>query len=313
VNTRFGTSRFRGGLVVVGVISICAGAVWLVDAHHKRIIDSRASLLSRLPAKESVILEIDFAALRRAGLIDLLANSKTPEEAEYRQFVSKTEFDYKQDLDLALASFGPTGKYFLLKGRFDWNRLNTYVRSQGGECYNTTCRMSGSTPDRKISFFPLRPGIMALAVSKDEDAVTQLLNAAPDPRPVAAPVEPVSLSFSPAALKSLGALPSGTQIFARSLEDAEEVILSLGPQGKDFQLTLNARCRSDHDAEVLAAELERNTTLLRSMIARENRTPNPRDLSGVLTSGTFTHAGPRATGHWPISHGFIEDSLTGGS
>ena len=64
---------------------------------------------------------------------------------------------------------------------------------------------------------------------------------------------------------------------------------------------------------MLAAELERNTTLLRSMIARENRTPNPRDLSGVLTSGTFSHAGPRVTGRWPIAHGLVEDTLTGGS
>ena len=49
------------------------------------------------------------------------------------------------------------------------------------------------------------------------------------------------------------------------------------------------------------------------MIARENRTPNPRDLSGVLTAGTFSHDGLRVTGHWPVSHGLIEDTLAGGS
>lgn len=299
---------------MLAVILICGGAVWLVEKYHERSVNSRASLLARLPSKDAVILEIDFAALRRAGLMDLLANSKTPEEAEYKQFVTNTEFDYKQDLDLVLASFGPTGKYFLLKGRFDWNRLIAYVRSQGGECYNTICRMAGSMPDRKISFSPLRTEIMALAVAKDEDAISRLLTAATPPRPAETPAEPVSLSFSPAALKTMGGgFPTGTQIFAKSLEDAEEVMLSMGPQGKDFQLTLNARCRSDHDAEVLAAEMERNTALLRSMIAREKRTPNPRDLSGVLTVGTFTHTGTRVTGHWPISHLFIEDSLTGGS
>lgn len=293
---------------------ICAGVVWLVDEHRSRTVDSRAALLARLPSKDAVILAIDFAALRQAGLIDLLANSKTPEEDEYKQFVSKTEFDYKQDLDLALASFGPTGKYFLLKGRFDWSRLNAYVKSSGGDCYNTTCRMTGSAPERKISFFPLRPEIMALAVSKDPDGSGQLMGQPPGARTADAQNDPVSLSFSPSALKQAGGgLPTGTQIFAKSLEDAEEIVLSIGPQGKDFQLTLAARCRSDHDAELLAAELERNTKLLRSMIARENRTPNPRDLSGVLTAGAFSHAGPRVTGRWPISHGLVEDTLAGGS
>jgi hypothetical protein len=305
-------------MLVLAVVVLCAGVVLLVDTHRSRTVDTRASLLARLPGKDAVILAIDFAALRQAGLIDLLANSKTPEEAEYKQFVSKTDFDYKQDLDLVLASFGPTGKYFLLKGRFDWNQLNAYVKSSGGDCYNTTCRMTGSVPERKISFFPVRPEIMALAVSKDPDGVAQLVGQPPQQRVVDVQVDvqkdPVSLSFSPAALKQAGGgLPVGTQIFAKSLEDAEEIVLSLGPQGKDFQLTLTARCRTEHDAELLAAELERNTALLRSMIARENRTPNPRDLSGVLTSGAFSHAGQRVTGHWPIAHGMVVDTLTGGS
>jgi hypothetical protein len=305
--------RLRGWLLVFGVIGLCAGGVWFVDQHHNRVTSSRASLLARLPTKDAVILEIDFAALRRAGLIGMLANSKTAQEAEYKQFLASTEFDYTQDLDLALVSFAPTGKYFLLKGHFDWTKLNSYVRSQAGDCYNTLCQMHGSTPDRNISFFPLRPEIMALAVAKQADAVGAIMSAPSVPSPAAAPVEPVSLTFSPSGLKSMGGLPTGTQIFAKSLEDAEQVILTLGPRGNDFQLTLNARCRSDHDAEILAAELERSTSLLRSMIARENRTPNPRDLSGVLTSGTFTHAGSRATGIWPISRGFVEDTLTGGS
>jgi hypothetical protein len=305
--------HLRAWLLVLAVILVCGGTWWIVDHNHSRIASSRPSLLARLPAKDAVILEIDFAALRRAGLIAMLGNSKTAEEPEYKQFVAKTEFDYTQDLDLALVSFSPTGKYFLLKGRFDWNRLNAYVASQGGDCYNARCRMNGSAPDRKISFSALRPEIMAMAVSKNDEAVGLLMAMPPEPRTVAAPVEPVALSFSPSGLKSIGALPTGTQIFAKSLEDAQEVILTLGPRGTDFQLTLSARCRTDHDAELLAAELERNTLLLRSMIEREKRTPNPRDLSGVLTSGTFSHDRQRVTGLWPISRGFVEDTLAGGS
>ena len=63
--------------MVLGVVVICAGVVWLVDEHRSRVVDSRAALLARLPTKDAVILVIDFAALRQAGLIDLLANSNS--------------------------------------------------------------------------------------------------------------------------------------------------------------------------------------------------------------------------------------------
>jgi hypothetical protein len=52
--------------------------------------------------------------------------------------------------------------------------------------------------------------------------------------------------------------------------------------------------------------------MLREMIAREHQTPNPRDLSGVLTSGTFNHLGTRVLGSWPLEKGFVEGLLGGG-
>lgn len=292
---------------------MCAGAVWFADWRRSRAVDSPAALLARLPAKDAILLSIDFAALRRAGLMDLLATSKTPEEPEYQQFVSRTDFDYRVDLDLVMAAFGPKGNYFLVKGRFDWTRLTSYAKSENGDCYNTMCRMPGSTPDRKISFFPLRPEIMALAVSKDTEAASDLRTPSSEARPIEARNDPVWIWLPASAIKQASTLPTGTQIFAKSLQDAEDVTLSLGPQGKDFQATVSVRCRTEHDAELMVLELERDTNLLRSMIARENRTPNPRDLSGVLTSGTFGHTGPRVVGHWPLARGFVADTLAGGS
>jgi hypothetical protein len=144
------SNRWRGWTVIGALLLICAGAIWFADRHRSRAVASREALLARLPRKDSLVISIDFAALRRAGLMDLLSSSKTPEEPEYKTFVRNTDFDYKQDLDLALASFGPTGKYFLLVGHFDWNKLYAYARSQGGECANGRCQMGGSTPERKI-------------------------------------------------------------------------------------------------------------------------------------------------------------------
>ena len=305
--------RLRGWLVVAAVVILCIGAVWTADWYRSRSIGSREALLARLPSKDAIILAIDFAALRRARLIDMLANSKTPEDPEYRQFVAKTEFDYKQDLDLALAAFGPNGKFFLLKGRFDWGSLRSYVKSAGGDCYNTLCKMTGSSPERKISFFPLRPEIMALAVSNEPEAAFHLYEAPAAGRTIRIPGEPFWISFPGSALKQAGTLPTGTQIFAKSLEEADDVMLAIGPDGRNFQAKLSVNCRSEKDASALAAELERSTSLLRSMIARENRTPNPRDLSGVLTAGEFSHNGRQVFGHWPISQGLVQDALTGGT
>jgi hypothetical protein len=62
----------------------------------------------------------------------------------------------------------------------------------------------------------------------------------------------------------------------------------------------------------LAAQLGSITAMLREMIAREHQTPNPHDLSGVLTSGTFNHLGTRVLGSWPLEKGFVVGLLGGG-
>ena len=87
--------RLRGWLVVAAVVILCIAAVWVADWNRSRSIGTREALISRLPSKNAIILAIDFAALRRARLFDMLGNSKTPEEPEYKQFVDKTDFDYK--------------------------------------------------------------------------------------------------------------------------------------------------------------------------------------------------------------------------
>jgi len=300
-------------MVVGAFILLCLGAIWFVAHRRANRIDTPAGLLSRLPAKDAVVLSIDFAALRRAGLIDMLARSKTPEEPAYQQFVAKTEFDYKQDLDLALASFGPKGKFFLLRGRFNWTSLSAYAKSENGSCFNTLCRMAGSTPERRISFFPVQPAIMALAVAAVPDAASWMMGPAADARQISPSADPVWISFTGSALRQQTSLPTGSQIFAQEMERADEVMLSLGPKGPDFQLTLAARCRSERDAALLQAELEHDTQMLRNLIARENRTPNPGDLSGTLTSGTFSHTDQRVWGYWPVAHKYIADTLSGGS
>jgi hypothetical protein len=268
-------------------------------------------MLKRMPAESGVVVYLDFAALRRSGILELLSGSPAAQDPEYREFVRKTEFDYKRDLDAALLAFAPNEKFFLLKGRFDWKSLRTYVKEENGDCYNSLCRMEGSAPDRKISFFPVQSGVMALAVSRDDSAVLRLSSrrASAD---LETPDAPVWLSISASVLKSDDDVPDGARMFARNIERAETVTLAFLPEGDRLAAKLNVRCRNGQDASELASELAHTTNLLRDMIASEHQNPGSAGLSGVLTSGSFHAEGRRVLGYWPIERSLIEGLLSGG-
>ena len=295
-------------------LAIVSGAVWLALRERAQIAAaSPAGMLRRLPAQNAAVLFVDFDALRRGGILKLISPSKASEEPEYQAFVTATGFDYRRDLDLAAVSFTNDGEFFVVKGRFDWKKLESYAQAQGGTCGGHLCRMPGSTPERRISFYPLQSNLMALAVSSDSSAATRLhepLSGAV--QPLDPPVDPVWFSIPAENLKSAEQLPGGTRLFATALASADKILLSLGPQGQQFEARLAVTCRNSTDAAALAVQLQRATSLLRDMIAHENQKPNPRDLSGVLTAGVFEQAGRRVLGRWPLPSVFLE-SLAGGT
>ena len=302
----------RAALLIIMVASLCGLAVWGVARFRYHSLRTTADWLQRLPTQDAVVFYIDFAALRRGGVLQMLAGSKVAEEPEYKVFVMKTGFDYTRDLDAVMACFTPRAKYLVVKGRFDWNSLGSYAREQGGACRDALCRMSGSTPERKISFFPLRPDLMGLAVGPDDSAAIDLEDTAARRRALEMPDAPVWISIPPALLKTGSDMPAGTRMFAHTMEDADDVSIAMAPSGNRFEARLSVQCRSERQAAALAAQLESITAMLRDMIAREHQVPNPRDLSGVLTSGTFNHLGTRVLGSWPLQQGFVEGLLGGG-
>jgi hypothetical protein len=298
-------------LLILAVAAVCGLTIWGVAAYRSRTLTA-AALMRRMPLDENpLVLYLDFAALRRAGVLQLLDGSKAAEEPDYQAFVRKTDFDYRQDLDSALVAFAPSGKYMLLKGRFDWRSLRSYVESQQGHCYNSLCNMEGSAPERRISFFPLQPNLMAMAVSPEESAVLRLQSVGP-PVPET-PQAAVWLSIPPSALQAHDGLPSGTRMFARSIEAAQNAILMFQPEGQRLAARLDVRCRNEQDAAQASAALSNATNALREAIAREHQKPNPADFSGVLTSGAFRSEGRRVYGYWPIERAFVSNVLGGGS
>ena len=301
----------RAALLIILIAAFCGLAIWGVAWFRYRGLMKTEEWLARLPTQDAVVFYIDFAALRQSGMLQMLAASKAAEEPEYKVFVMKTAFDYARDLDAVLACFTPRGKYLVVKGRFDWNSLQSYVREQGGACHNELCNVNGSTPERRISFFPLRPDLMGLAVSPGESAAADLEAVSARRRLLEIPDAPAWISIPPTLLKSGGELPEGTRMFAHSMENTEDVNIALAPQGNRFEARLNVRCRSAEQAALLAEQLARITSLLREMIARDKQTPNPRDLSGVLTAGAFQHTGVRVSGSWPLERVFLEGLLAG--
>ena len=270
-------------------------------------------MLRRLPAQDAAILFLDFDTLRGAGILNVISQSKAPEDPDYQAFVRATGFDYRNDLDRAAVAFSNEGSFFVVKGRFDWKKLETYAVAQGGACEKRLCHMPGSTPERKISFCPLQSNLMALAVSSDGFAASRLEyppgNAI---QPLEPPHDPVWLSIPSGNLKSSNHLPAGTRLFAATLASADKILLSLGPQGRQFEARLAVTCRTSEEASALAGQLQHTTALLRDTIAHENQKPNPKDLSGVLTAGVFEQAGRRVVGRWPLPPVFLE-SLAGGT
>lgn len=272
------------------------------------------SLMARLP-QGGAVLSIDFVALRETGALQLFAAKTVDEEPEYRRFVADSGFDYKRDLDRALVAFHPEGKFFFLRGRFDWAKLEAYARQQGGSCFRTLCRLQGSQPDRRISFFPLRKDWMAMAVSSDDFGASRL-SEEPKVRPVLppGPSQPVWLYLSPEALQHTDQFPEGTQLFAKAIGGAQWATLALGPRssGEGYAAYLDVSCKSTQQAGAVVTALRKITNVLKELIRQEKQTPDPSDLSGVLTSGAFQQKGTRVEGIWPIQRSFLDAIGSGG-
>jgi hypothetical protein len=302
--------RKRAWLLIVLVAAVCGGAVWGVAWYRARPIGT-AGLLRRLPADDALVVYVDFAALRRGGILRPLDTAKIEEDPDYQSFAGKIDFDWRQDLEALVVASTPAGNFMFARGRFDWKSLRSYVTSVGGDCYNLLCRAAGSAPDRRISFFPVQSRLMALAVSPDQSAVLELQNSRSGPEPEV-PAAPVWLSVPSSMLKSASNLPSGTRMFVRGMDRAERVVLTFAPDNGRIAARLEVRCRNEQDAIEVSSQLAGATLTLREMMEREHQKPGPADLAGVLASGTFKSEGRRVLGYWPIDRAFVESILSGG-
>ncbi len=282
---------------------------------NSRVSARPEALLLRLPTQDAVIAGLDFHTLRASGFVDFLLNSKTPQDPDYLAFVRDSGFDYTRDLDYVLASFAPDGEFFLVKGTFDWPRLERYALVRKGSCFDHLCRMEGSTPSRRISYFPLRRNVLALAVAQDDTAASRLANTGPQ-GDIDVPSQPLWVSLSAGALRHSTSLPGSTKLFASAITDANRVTITVGSAGNpaagNIEARLDAVCHDAQQAGALTMQMQTLTGMLRNAAQRQGKAVSANDLAGLLASGRFEQAGSHVIGHWPVGRGLLE-TLAGGT
>jgi hypothetical protein len=124
------------------------------------------------------------------------------------------------------------------------------------------------------------------------------------------PGDPVWIKISPALLQNPVDIPVPLRIFAISLQSARLVIVSLDPAEGDaqaaFEIRLDAVCPNKVTADTIRNQLELQTKLLKLELARERQQPNPADLTGLLTAGSFQVVNRHVIGTWPVRNELLK-------
>ena len=293
-------------LLLVACVLAAAGVYW----YRSRKTAGPSNLVAYLPTANASVIYIDVDALRRSGILGMLAGPKTDEDPDYRQFVDETRFDYRHDLDAVAAALRDGRTYFALRGRFQWNNLRNYAERHGGSCHNDFCVVAGSQPNRRISFYLLQRDVMAMAIGPDDFAAYQITRES-GKLALAMPKEPVWALIPAGALQSMDTLPAVAKAYVPALQGAEQIVFSIGANpAQQLQLGLNVTCKDAPAATALVTQFEGTTKALRELLARQRQKPDAADLSGVLVAGSFRREERQVYGEWPIPKAFV-DAITG--
>lgn len=298
------TPWFGFALVAAAVLAVTAG----VDFYIHRFVRSDRDLFRFLPQRDATLFYLNMAALRHSGMIGMLAGAQL-EEGEYREFVRQTRFDYTRDIDAVAGSADGNQIFFLVRGRFDWNRLRAYATAHGGTCTGGICNAPGSRAGRWTSFCSIQRDVLALALSTNALAA-KALQPPGHSLAEALPPQPVWIRVSRKLLSDPATLPLAIRLFAISLQSANPVVLSLtsvdGDGDVPFRLELDAQCSNAAAADTIRNQLELDTKMLQLGLAREHAQRDPAGLSGLLTSGVFQVVDTRVVGRWPLRKALLK-------
>lgn len=275
-------------LLAIVAALILGGASW----YFIRPI-AAPELLAALPPGVAPTLYLDVRALRAAGVIEKIAGPATLEDPEYKRFVAATGFDYRRDLDAVVVQSRPGDTLMVVAGSFDLDRLAAYAKANSGRCAGQLCSLQGSSPQRQVSWIPLRRRVLGLAVSPDPMAAALLAGNSTHPA-IPVPRGPAWLHIPGSALQPGAGLPPGLSALLSALEGAQYAQLSANVS----EITLEAPCPSHEKAAALAARLAGTTQTLRNLLAREKSPPNA--FANTLAGGEFRADALILRGRWPL-------------
>ena len=296
--------RNKLALTLVSLLILLSGAGIFVYLKFFHTPDP-AKLVGLFPPGDAPTLFVNVDSLRSIGVLDTLAGKAGSEDPEYKKFVTATGFDYRRHLKAAALRFRRSETLMVIDGEFDFDKLEAYAKASNGRCANHLCSMTGSTPQRQISWLPMKGGMLGLAVSTDPMAAA-LLAGSPAPPDHPLPRQAVWLEVPGAELHGGPGLPPGLSALLSNLEGAQRATLAIVPAPTGFALTLDAPCPTTESANQVVTRLRKNTELFQKLLARENRKPDPADLSGILANGSFQVVNTSAQGRWPFSLGLLQ-------
>jgi len=294
-------------LAAGGAAAVYGLLIWYRTAADPTVAD----LLRRLPETNALTLRVDIAALRRAGLAQLLEGSAAVEEPEYRRFVTESGFDWKTDLEALTITRVAKDWYFFARGSFNLDKLRAYATSRGGECRNGICDAAGVTQGRRVSFFPITPRVLAVASANYPRAVANLQRRSKVEWVGGVPDGPVWLSFNGPFLAGDPELPSGGRLFGKVLSETIRTNFSANAGANGMELTMRAFCTDEAAANNVKSQLEGITREFKGYFDKLGQPTSRDDLSGLLTSGQFSVTGSEVTGKWPLHPEFIKKLASG--
>lgn len=286
---------------------VIVGAVYVVRG---RSVIRPVNLVAYLPTRDAVIVYLETGAIRRSGLLDMLAGAQASEEPEYRQFVRQTAFDYQKDLDAVAFAFHEDTVYVVMRGRFHWRSLINYAIAQGGSCHNSYCAGPASKPGRYVSFYPIRTDLMGLSVSAGVSTAHDVHKDA-GKLEIFSPDQPAWVLVPAVALSKPSSLPAVARPFASALRGAQEIFFAIGPAQDGLQLALTVTCNDQISASALLVELETATNSLRKLASKQGQEDAKPDLAAVLTRGVFRREDRRVHGAWSVPRSVIDSAMNG--
>jgi hypothetical protein len=215
--------------LVLSAIALAAG-IWIWQTRRKAALELQEAV-QLLPSAAETVIGFNVALLRVSGVLDRIAGSPEMESSDYRKFVKDAGFDYRRDLDYAVAGFEKESNRFVLRGRFDWPTLERYAIANGGSCADGVCSLQ--TDSGKVASFTLaKPNLLSLSVGPQGPGTKEL---SPPPGVVWAVMDNPPLPFEGGSRVVVSVQAGLDGLFARLVADC---------RGPDVCLALAARLES---------------------------------------------------------------------